>query len=520
MSVSIKPRLGLRTLILLLSIIGVFITLTNAFYSTYNTQRELLINNTLKSHEVYAVKMAEMTDMFVESAQSQIAYSANLLSDQMNNTGQLQSEVSRLLSQTKTFNSVLVINSDGVIVSAAPEKLNVTGVKITNRNFLPSLNAQHPLITDPFISPAGNYLISISHPIRSKQGQFLGYISGTIYLEKENNLSDILDKHSYRDGSYLYVVDKNKTLIYHPDKSRIGQTIEANNAIDKVILGEKGFADIINSQGIDMISGFAPIKGTKWGVIVQQPKSDALSELNAQMVDVFIGTIPLGVLTIIGIWISAVFISNPLRLLARGVHSLGDSSTIEHIHHIRPWYFEVAHLKAAIVNGFSSMSDKIDEFYTDSHTDSVTGLLNKRGMLKALDFFSEQHQPFSIMALDIDYFKEVNDSYGHDVGDIVITAVANLMNERARHNDILCRSGGDEFIILLDNTKPEIAYEIAERLRSSVEENIFPEVGHITVSVGLSYCSGQEPDIKTAMKNADQALYAAKENGRNQIHMY
>lgn len=325
MTLLIKPKLGLRTLIFLLSLAGVFITLTNAFYSTYNTQREILINNTLKAHEVYAVKMAEMTDMFVESAQSQIAYSANFLSDKMNSPEQLQSEVERLLSQTKTFNSVLVINADRIVVSAAPQTLNITGVKIASKHPLPSLNAQHPLITDPFISPVGNYLISVSHPICSQKGQFLGYISGTIYLDKENNLSDILEKHSYHDGSYLYVVDNNKTLIYHPDKARIGQTIETNHAIDKVIQGERGFADIINSQGIDMLSGFAPIKGTKWGVIVQQPKSDALSELNSQMIDAFIGTIPLGLVTLIVIWLFAVFISNPLRLLARGVHTLGDS---------------------------------------------------------------------------------------------------------------------------------------------------------------------------------------------------
>lgn len=209
-------------------------------------------------------------------------------------------------------------------------------------------------------------------------------------------------------------------------------------------------------------------------------------------------------------------------MFSLSVQPLGSSSsrTIEHIHNIRPWYFEAAHLKAAIVNGFGSMSDKIEELYTDSHTDLITGLLNKRGMLKALDYLSEQNLAFSIMALDIDYFKEVNDIYGHDVGDIIITAVANLMNERARHNDILCRFGGDEFIILLENTKSDVACEIAERLRSSVEKNVFPEVGHITVSIGLAYCSEQEADVNVVMKNADQALYLAKQNGRNQIHCY
>ncbi|MFA0724600.1 PDC sensor domain-containing protein, partial [Vibrio sp. 10N.222.49.E5] len=88
-------------------------------------------------------------------------------------------ETKRLKNQTKLFNSVVVVNSNGVITAVSPETVKVKGIKLTNENSLQSLKAQAPLVTDPFVSPAGNYLISLSYPIFSNQGEYLGYISGT-----------------------------------------------------------------------------------------------------------------------------------------------------------------------------------------------------------------------------------------------------------------------------------------------------------------------------------------------------
>ncbi|MHC6527001.1 sensor domain-containing diguanylate cyclase [Vibrio proteolyticus] len=512
-------RLDLRRLILLLTIASVLVTLTNSFYSIYKVQKSLLMEKTMEANRVYAEKMAATTDVFIESAQSQLEYSANVLKAHMHDESFLMREAERLRTQTRTFNSVAVVNAEGVIIAVSPETLDVKGVQLTSKDSLQSLHAQQPLVTEPFVSPAGNYLISISHPIFSDQGVYQGYVSGTIYLERDNILYRILEKHGYKDRSYVYVVDRNKTLIFHPDKSRIGESIANNAAIDSVSEGELGVKDIVNSKGVDMLTGFAPVQTTHWGIVAQRPKAAVMAELDKQMQDVFVVTIPIGLLTLLVIWVSAIFISRPLWHLARRVTAIEHSDTMREINQIHSWYFEVANLKSAILRGFGKLSHQLDKLHADSHSDAMTGLLNRRGMLKALDALTVKNVPLSVLALDIDYFKRVNDSYGHDVGDELIIAIAEQMQKQARQEDILCRAGGEEFLIFLANTDINNAYEVAERIRSAIEDHDFATVGRITVSIGVAYWPAGDVRMEASLKQADIALYQAKHQGRNRTQV-
>lgn len=158
-------KLNLRKLILILCVFSVVVTLLNAFYSIYRVQHNLIISNTMESNRVYAEKMAEMTDAFIDSAMSQLEYSANTLRTKMADPDVLEEEVNRLRTQTDYFNSVLIVNAEGVIVSVSPEALQVKGMRLSGKRFLQSLHSQAPKITDPFVSPVGNYLTSMSYPI-------------------------------------------------------------------------------------------------------------------------------------------------------------------------------------------------------------------------------------------------------------------------------------------------------------------------------------------------------------------
>ena len=519
MSLTSLLKLNLRSLILLLAVVSVLITLGNSFYATYKVQRDLLISNTLEANRVYAAKLAEMTDVFLESAQDQLAYSAGLLGSQMDDDAALMNEARRLHKQTNSFNSVVIVNQDAVIVATSPETLEVKGLTLTSPSARQSLEAKKAMITDPFVSPAGNYLISISHPIMSKGGRYLGYIAGTIYLQEGNILNRILGKHYYHDGSYIYVTDRNKTLIYHPDKQRIGQKISNNTAIDEVLAGTEYALATVNSQGIDMLAGFAPITKSSWGVVAQRPRLSTLEGLDGHISAVFMKSVPLVLFTLAGIWLSAIFISRPLWQLASNARLMDRQEVQENISGIHGWYFEVAELKRAILKGMGLLNDKISKLHTDSHTDVMTSLLNRRGMQQVLDSYQKQLQPFSIITLDIDHFKRVNDTHGHDVGDKVIQALAGLMKTHARKGDALCRSGGEEFMIFLPGIDLTIANDIAERLRLQVADFEMPTAGFITISLGIAYWSGENHSINDTLKRADEALYQAKQQGRNRSVM-
>ncbi|MFH4711734.1 sensor domain-containing diguanylate cyclase [Vibrio alginolyticus] len=517
----LRDKLNLRQLILLLSIFSMMVTLLNAFYSIYYVQRELTVTNTIESNRVYAEKMARMTDTFIESALSQLEYSALILRSKVRDTDELQQEVDRLRLQTNTFNSVVIVNAKGIIVAVSPQAIQVKGVQLTSESSLQSLKAKSPIVTDPFVSPAGNYLISISHPIFSEQKEYLGYVSGSIYLDKKNMLMSILGQHSYRDGSYLYVVDKNQTLIYHPDRQRVGEVIVNNDAINDVIQGNKGGKAIINSKGIDMLTGYAPVNASGWGIVAQKSEGLTFSVLNDQMWDVLVETFPIGAITLLVIWISAAFISKPLWQLANVVKSFENrTSAIRDLNEVKPWYFEASHLKCSFLSAFNIVSNTIDQLHIDTLTDSMTGLLNRRGLDKAIDNLRIQNTPFSVLALDVDYFKKVNDTFGHDAGDALLVSVANIIKAQAREMDIVCRSGGEEFMVFLVKTDIRQAEYVAERIRKAIESNEFDVVGHVTISIGMSQWFAEREPINAILKGADDALYQAKRNGRNRTEVH
>lgn len=508
-------KIDLRRLILALAVVGVMATLSNSFYATYEAQRELLISNTLDANRVYAAKLADMTNTMIQSSQSQLAYSATLLAPAMADDDVLQGEVRRLQQQTATFNSVAVVNADAVVVSVYPDTLKIKGAKLTSAGSRAAITTRRPVITDPFISLSGNYLISLSSPIFDKEKNYLGYVAGTIYLQSPNLLSGMLGQHYYQDGSSLYVVDRNRTRIYHPDRARVGEKIRDNGVVDRVLNGEEGALELTDETGTEMLAGFAPIRQTHWGVVAQRPRAATLTGLDQQMMRVLLKIIPINLLILLFIWISAIFISRPLWQLAHKAKLMDQQESLKNLARIRAWYFEAAQLKQAMLKGLGLLNTRITQLHNDSHTDAMTGLFNRRGMQQVLDSYQTLDQPLAVIALDIDHFKQINDGFGHDVGDQVLATLATLMQQGARQADAVCRSGGEEFLILLPGLSLPLAFEIAERLRQRVAAHPMPGAGHITISLGVAHWPGSHDDLNVVLKQADQALYEAKRRGRN-----
>ncbi len=154
------------------------------------------------------------------------------------------------------------------------------------------------------------------------------------------------------------------------------------------------------------------------------------------------------------------------------------------------------------------------------HRDELTGLYNRRGLQKMIVEFQDtaliQESIVSLIMFDIDHFKKVNDKYGHILGDEVLKKTAEFIMICVRDFDFVARYGGEEFLIILKNTEHNIALEIAERIRITIETTIIETIqSSITVSGGIS--TGQAKNINDLIKLADENLYEAKKNGRNQI---
>ena len=162
-----------------------------------------------------------------------------------------------------------------------------------------------------------------------------------------------------------------------------------------------------------------------------------------------------------------------------------------------------------------------------SERDPLTSLYNRRSFeQKAEEVISKHkrtHQPFAVLMFDVDHLKNINDSYGHKVGDKVLMEVATICERTFRHEDVLARFGGDEFVVLLSQVTPDAAEIAAQRLRFNVEHNsVLTEDGDeikLTVSIGVAPFAPRH-SLEALLEMADEALYASKNKGRNVVTLY
>jgi diguanylate cyclase (GGDEF)-like protein len=159
-------------------------------------------------------------------------------------------------------------------------------------------------------------------------------------------------------------------------------------------------------------------------------------------------------------------------------------------------------------------------------TDQLTGLPNRREFLAVVGNVLKSAEVLSVFMLDIDLFKKVNDTFGHDAGDEVLRVLAKVGAADCRTKDVFARWGGEEFVAALPGTNEEQARAVAERLRAKFEAQDFAHdwhtTGHpipFTVSIGVAMRAPGEADIEAIMKRADEALYKAKGAGRNRVEV-
>jgi len=191
-----------------------------------------------------------------------------------------------------------------------------------------------------------------------------------------------------------------------------------------------------------------------------------------------------------------------------------------------------------IVDGFVRIYWNFLAIAHDNEHDTLTGLLNRKTFdLHLSDLLSSskislkkptltqerrsnnQGESYWISLLDIDFFKSVNDNFGHVYGDEVLLLFSKIMLKTFRNNDIMFRYGGEEFVVVLAPSKRADALMVFERFRQAVEDFDFPKVGKITVSIGIASLN-LEDNPTTVLEFADEALYFAKDNGRNQVLNY
>ena len=197
---------------------------------------------------------------------------------------------------------------------------------------------------------------------------------------------------------------------------------------------------------------------------------------------------------------------------------------------MKPFNFEELKLRIEagirIVNFQENLKSCYEELYKQTIEDSLTGLLNRKTILEKLQIELERHKrldsELSIIMCDIDYFKKINDTYGHLAGDYILKKVGEIFRNNLRRYDFAGRYGGEEFLVILPHTNIFTAKKVAERIKLEVEKKIFNYGSNkIKITISFGICSSKYvKSLEDIIFKADKALYYAKSKGRNRIEVY
>jgi diguanylate cyclase (GGDEF)-like protein len=187
---------------------------------------------------------------------------------------------------------------------------------------------------------------------------------------------------------------------------------------------------------------------------------------------------------------------------------------------VRERTFDLAEANKLLMAEIAERKRTEEKLQHYSERDHLTMLYNRRKFFELLETevskAKRYARPLTIIMLDIDYFKKVNDNYGHNIGDMVLKTTANIVGDIIRKDDIFARYGGEEFMLLSPETGLEEAIVMVERIRVAVETHSYTAGVRITISAGVAEWSGEETEL-AFIKKADEMLYMAKNTGRNRV---
>lgn len=350
----------------------------------------------------------------------------------------------------------------------------------------------------------------------------------------------------------LFIFDRAGKIIYAPD-GRIAPYVARGQQLPRT---EQTSASGRDSMTMPGLAGLAQWEDAKtpfltavtrlparnlasdlgWNVVVRQPAATAFVGADTAVLQALAGGIVAAMLAALIASLAARRLSEDLNSLSRAalhIEAGTPGAVVPQTHSTR----EVQRLSRTLDNmtrRLLTMNEAMEELVRQrtvelqhanqelerqASSDPLTGLLNRRGfdarLVTAVALAQRSGRPLSIITIDVDHFKRVNDTHGHEVGDNVLRNLAQQLKARLRVSDAVARLGGEEFVVLLPDTTAEAALQMARQLLEAVAAAARDDVGNITISAGVSALRPEDENGSAMLRRSDAALYAAKTAGRN-----
>lgn len=520
-----KGKVSLRALFSGLVVLTFLMTLVITLFASYHSEQKLLQVRTLEANQRESQRVAHAIDMLYVSVEKSLSAFASELST-AGSPGESADAVKRLrllYESSGRFDSVFVAGANGKIMGAYTRN-GVEGPEAIDTSLLKeALNARKEYHSLFYADTQGDHVVLVSEPIYDANNKYVGIIGGVLCLEHANVLGDLLGSgRSASDfdtvGSYSYVVDAAGHLIYDPNEDRDEGEAGGNLALGRILTGMSGSVMVTDKTNGEYLVGYAYAPQTGWGVVAQTSAKALRTEQFEQMR----GTLVVVMGPFLLLACAALFLARrlaaPFVSLADFVLRAVERPEDEALPSVRRhWNREADLLNRAVMRSVREMKRQNRDLNDFALKDSLTGLLNRRALDEVLEKLEGDNRPFSLLLMDIDRFKSVNDLYGHAAGDEVLRSVARILEETVGSQDLCGRYGGEEFLVLLPGRNLPETYEMAERIRVAVASHENSLHIPVTLSIGASVCPMQSMRVDDLFELADRALYRAKEGGRNRV---
>jgi diguanylate cyclase (GGDEF)-like protein len=378
-------------------------------------------------------------------------------------------------------------------------------------------------------------VILITQPIRTTNERLLGVLVAKLNFR---TISKILMKYAQGEIGELYLITRDGFLLVssHSISAKFLETRLLDSTTKKLFSQEGEPNPYLGYHNQPVVGALKRMSELGWGVVAEKEKAKAYAQI-VRLRNLTLALV-VGLLFVIGLaaYLLSLSLVRPLNRLTSGAGRVaaGDlevdvpvSSRSEVGYLTEVFNDMVARLRQgreelAAIN--ETLRQKNVELHEISIVDSLTGLYNRKHLMETLDkevSRSQRHShSFSLLVIDIDHFKKYNDTYGHLAGDEVLSRLASVFKKSIRSSDYAARYGGEEFIIMLPEIDPEQGLVTAERMLKQVAEERFGGEGEsikVTISVGVASYPENGEDAQSVIRNADAAMYEAKEQGRNRV---
>lgn len=528
-------KISLRTYFSLVFALLIIVT-TIAVSALISTKATSTIQGEVsESLERTAFQMADKLDHYMWSRFNEVSLLSQLQVVRSGNSSETQGLIDDLQTKIPSFTWVGVTNEDGVVTAATEGILIDESIaerpvfqEATDTPFIGDVH-DAVLLSELLPNPSGEVLefVDISMPIINEAGGFQGVFASHLSWEwaKEVEASLMSTVKSQSNKKEIFVISKRDSTVLLGPEEMIGQPLKLKST-ESVQSGESGSILEEWPDGKMYVTGYAygdgyeNYPGLEWSILVREPADAAFASVEQLQKYILIAGFMLTILFAAIGWVVAGLVSNPLLKITEAANELrfNSSKEIPVVKGIQEVEILSLSLRSLIEN-LDSTKTELGQMETLAYHDALTGLSNRIGLQMFIERLAEEKEEYAFIYMDLDGFKLVNDTLGHDAGDGLLRQVAKRLQENVKEAAWIARIGGDEFLIVVPADKGMLT---AERIVKMMGDPFSIKEQQVVIgsSIGAALWPKDDLHIINVIKLADQALYASKKKGKSNATFY